>query len=112
MSAYPVTDDPYPPTYFRRFEAAAMAAGAIVLHADAANGGSAPDGVNHLPCALVVESPAMGGVLEITDVSGVTTEMGFPSSSSWHYFRAAPVSIGGSSTTDVTAVTVFWTQKT
>lgn len=106
MSAYPRTDQIYPPTFFRRFTSLGTA---LVLHADASNGGSAPTDVNYLPCLLIVEATATD-VLQVTDVTGTVSAITFDATGTFE-LRLAPVSIGGAST-NVNAVTVCWTQAT
>lgn len=80
---------------------------AVVLHADAANGGSAPTDVNHLPSLLIVEAGDADDVLTVTDVTGTTSDITFPAVGTY-VLRLAAVSIAS---TTVDAVTVCWTQK-
>jgi hypothetical protein len=105
MSAYPVTDERYPPTYSVRFTSFASQ---IVLHADASNGGSAPTDVNHLPSQVVVQVGAANQHLDYIDAGGAVVALTFPLTGSFP-LRMAPVSFETTST--VAAVTVFWNQK-
>lgn len=76
----------------------------IVLDKDATNGGSAPTGINHLPCALFVEAGA-GDVLALKDASGTTRSKTF--TAAWTgTIRIAPQTI--ETTTDVISITALY----
>lgn len=105
MSAYPVSDRNYPPVYSRTYDDFSSQ---IVLHADAANGGNAPNGVNWLPCQVIVETAGTESLV-YRDLSGEDCTLTFPSAALTDPMRMAPATI--ETTTDVTAVTVFWSQK-
>jgi sulfite exporter TauE/SafE len=110
MAAYPVIDNRYPPVFFRRFLEATLAAGAVTLHSTSAPNGTPPGlQAQYLPCQLIVEATA-GDDLEITDISGTTVVLSFEATGT-HVLRMAPVSIGGTAASTVTAVTVCWSQK-
>lgn len=100
MAAYPVTDERYPPIYFRRFTDFDPA---LVLHST-----DAPASAQHLPCQLVVEVGTADQHLDVTDADGVTAAVNFDAVGTY-VLRLAPVTIA--ITTTVAAVTVCWSQK-
>ncbi len=115
MAAYAVSDERFPPQYSKRFTSFASQ---LMLHLDTANGGSAPvitgaanEAISHLPCQVVVEADA-GEHLDYIDGGGALVAMTFAGAagtSGTYVLRMAPTSI--ETTTNVTAVTVFWNQK-
>lgn len=105
MSAYPVAPS-YPSVYFRRFTSFASQ---LILHADANNSGSAPTDVNHLPQAVIVEVTTADTHLDVKDITGTTAAINFDAVGTFYLDHIAPASI--ETTTNVAAVTVFWSQK-
>jgi hypothetical protein len=115
MAAYAIQDGTYPPQYSKRFTSFASQ---LILHLDTANGGSAPvvtgmgnEVISYLPCQVVVEAGA-GEHLDYIDGGGALVAMTFPGAagtSGTYVLRMAPTSI--ETTTNVDAVTVFWSQR-
>lgn len=103
MANTPVRDDIVPPTFARTFTTFGADR---TLHADSTNGGSAPAGINHLPCALFVIAQA-DDVLEFYDSSGTVNTITFTTPSTFvGTMRCAPTVLGDATT--CVSVTVFW----
>ena len=95
----PARDDAYPPTYSKRFTSFASQ---LVLHGTSS---SAPSGILHLPCQLVIEVDTADTILAYKDAASTTVSMNFDAVGTY-VLRMAPSSI--ETTTTVAAVTVFW----
>ncbi len=100
MSACCVTDAYYPPQYSKRFTSFAAQ---LVLHSGAAFAGE-----EHLPCQVALEVVTIDTHFDYIDSVGVLVALTFPAVG-LYVLRMAPVSI--ETTTNIRAVTVFWTQK-
>jgi FtsP/CotA-like multicopper oxidase with cupredoxin domain len=96
MSAYPVTDERYPPVYQRTFTDFDPA---LTLHST-----SAPTNAQYLPAELIVNHDT-ADVLEWTDVDGVTNTITFASAGVTR-LRIPAVTI--TTNTTVVSVTVCW----
>jgi hypothetical protein len=90
-----------PPPISKKFAAGE----AHILHLDTAHGGSAPLGVNHLPCLVIPDTEAVQGFFTWKDIYGATCSINYPGNQVSVPLPIAPAEL---TIANEQAVTVFW----